>query len=339
MIKPIQPNSKICVHSGPFHADEVFSAAVMTIIEPTVRIIRSRDEKDWETADFRVDVGGKYNPETGDYDHHQLGFDSRHPAPSSRYEKGPKKSSIGLIWESYGLTAIEKIMKMHQYDLDDEGMMFAYEQINKTLIAPIDAADNGEAKEFYMDSGAYRNPSIINLIQNLNPTWMEKETTPDKCFHTAVQFAINYLSREIIRNISVYAGRFKLLEKVKEVDSSGILVLDEFVPWSPIFTKYPEETKDIKMVIFPSNNLWMVQSPYYNWRIDNGRFSEYTIDGKKRKQRYPAPTAIWGATNDILAEMTGIEDAVFVHGTGFIGAAKSLDGANKLAQYIIDNQE
>lgn len=339
MIKPIQPNSKICVHSGPFHADEVFSAAVMTIIEPTVRIIRSRDEKDWEAADFRVDVGGKYNPETGDFDHHQLDFDIRHTAPSSKYEKGPKKSSVGLIWEFYGPDAINKIMKLYNFDLDHEGVLFAHEQITRTLIAPIDAADNGEAKDFYLDSGAYRNPSIINLIQNLNPTWLEKDETPDDCFRKAVQFAINYITREIVRNISVYTGRFKLLEQVKATDSSGLLVLEEFVPWSPIFTKYPEETKDIKMVIFPSNNLWMVQSPYYNWRVDKERFSEYTINGKKRKQRYPAPKEICGATNDVLAELTGVEDAVFIHATGFIGAAKSLDGAKQLAQYILDHQE
>ena len=339
MKKEIKPRSKVCVHNGPFHADEVFSVAVMSIIQPKIEVTRSREEKVWKASDFRVDVGGKYDPETGDFDHHQLGFAERHPAPTARYEIGPKKSSIGLVWEHYGEDAIRKILPAYDKELDDEGIQFIYSQITRTLIAPIDAADNGEAKDFYMDSGAYRSPSIINLIQNLNPTWMEKECSADLSFMDAVHFAINYLSREIVRNISVYSGRFKLLEQVKSVDSSGILVLEEFVPWAPIFNKYPEETKDIKIVIFPSNGIQMVQSPYYNWRTDAGRFSEYTVDGKKRKQRYPAPSAICGATNDVLVNLTKVEDAVFVHASGFIGAAKSVEGAKKLAQYIIDNQE
>lgn len=236
-VKKIQPKAQVCVHNGPFHADEVFSIAIMSIIEPSIKIIRSREESDWKASDFRVDVGGKYNSETGDYDHHQLDFNIRHSAPSSKYANGPKKSSVGLIWSHYGHDAIRKVMSMYQYDLDEEGVIFAHEQINRVLIAPIDAADNGEAKDFYLDSGAYRNPSIINLIQNLNPTWLEKTETPDDCFRKAVQFSINYLTREIVRNISVYTGRFKLLDQVKSIDSSGLLILDEFVPWSPIFDR------------------------------------------------------------------------------------------------------
>lgn len=338
-MKPIQPQAKICVHSGLFHADEVFSIATMSIIEPTIQVTRSREEKVWKDSDFRVDVGGKYDPETGDFDHHQLGFTERHPAPGPKYETGPKKSSIGLIWDAYGEQAIRKLLLRYDPKLDDEGIFFIHMQITRTLIAPIDAADNGEAKDFYMDSGAYRSPSIVNLIQNLNPTWMEKDTSADDSFLDAVKFAINYLSREIVRNISVYSGRFKLLEKVKNVDSSGILELEEFVPWAPIFNKYPEETQDIKMVIFPSNGIWMVQSPYYNWRTDADKFSAYTVDGKKRKQRYPAPAAICGATNDVLVDLTKVEDAVFVHATGFIAAARSLEGARQLAHYIMNNQK
>jgi uncharacterized UPF0160 family protein len=340
-MKLLNQNSLVVVHNGPFHADEVFSVATLTIIEPTIKIIRTRDPLGWESADFRVDVGGKYDAATGDFDHHQEGFEERHPSPHARYEIGPKLSSIGLIWRHYGLRAIHSILsKLKQdYEKDDECLLFIHDQINKSVIVSIDAMDNGESKDFYLDNGAYRIPSIVRFIQNLNPTWLEKDSDIDECFNTAVKLTINYLTREVMRNLSVYSGRFTLLDKVKEVDSSGILVLEEFMPWSPIFTKHPEETKHIKMVIFPSNDIWMVQSPYYNWKVDAGKFSDLTKDGKKRKQRYPAPSHICGKTNEELSELTNIPDCTFIHMSGFIGGTKSREGALKLAQYIIDHQE
>lgn len=339
--KPIKPDSVICVHSGVFHGDEVFSSAVFRMIEPGCKIIRSRSEFDFLSADFLVDVGGKYDPSKGFFDHHQEDFDVRHPSPGPKYDKGPKMSSIGLIWTHYGKEAIKELLVNSQCEIDEEGVDFIHEQICRNIVAPLDAIDNGETRDFYIDTGAYRIPSIVRLIQNMNPTWVEKAAgvKEDDVFPNAVNLAVNYLSREIFRNFSVYAGRFTLLDKVKDVDSRGLLILDDYVPWAPIFSKHPEETKHIKMVIFPSNDVWMVQSPYYNWKTDANRFTEYTKDGKKRKQRYPAPECICGKTNGELSKIVGIDDGVFCHVSGFIAGTKSKESAVTLAEFIIENQD
>ena len=36
---------KIAVHEGKFHADDVFAAAILTLVFPKIKIIRTRDEE------------------------------------------------------------------------------------------------------------------------------------------------------------------------------------------------------------------------------------------------------------------------------------------------------
>lgn len=337
MAKKICDNAKVAIHNGVFHADDVFAVASMRILNPTIEVIRTRDENVWALADFRVDVGQKFNPETGDFDHHQLGFNERHPSPNlDKYSHGPKKSSVGLIWDTYGHQIVSKVLD--DYDNHDK-IDFIYGMIVRNIIAPIDAIDNGEGGDFFIDTGVYKSPSIVKLIQSYNPTWMEPEVESDTRFHEVVDFAISYLKREITRNLSVYASRLLLLEQVKHLDSSGILVLDQFVPWVPIFTKYHDETKHVKMVVFPSSDGWMFQSPYYSAKADGDAFSRYMPNGKRRRQKYPAPEHLCGAVREHLIEKTGIADATFVHSGGFLGGAQTKEGAIQLAMYVINNQD
>ena len=59
---------KVAVHNGVMHADDVFSVAAIAIVNPYVNIIRTRDKALLDICDLRVDVGNKYDPETGDFD-------------------------------------------------------------------------------------------------------------------------------------------------------------------------------------------------------------------------------------------------------------------------------
>ena len=332
----------VCVHDGVMHADEIFSVACVKILNPNTSIIRTRDTEVLSRADFRIDVGGKYDPETGDYDHHQGDFNERHVSPSNRYEKGPKLSGFGLIWRHYGRDVIRTYLTEFGYPVDDEGVDFIWDSVDRALVAPIDACDNGEGGDFFLDTGAYRMPTIMKHIQNLVPAWIEKSPEMEqKTFDEAVQFASGYLKREIVRGLSVHLGKYKLLELADNLAKEGkdILILEEFIPWSPIFSRNAERTSHIKMVIFPSTNGWLVQSPYFNKKYDSGKFSQNMPDGTPRKSKYPAPKHIWGKEASDLSKITGVEDAIFVHATGFICGAASKVGALKLARYIIENQD
>ncbi|MDD2786159.1 MAG: MYG1 family protein [Patescibacteria group bacterium] len=85
---------KIGTHDGRFHSDETFSVAALLLVYPDAEVVRTRDEDVLATCDIRVDVGRKYDPATGDYDHHQA------LPPRAN---GIKYSSLGIIWNGFGV--------------------------------------------------------------------------------------------------------------------------------------------------------------------------------------------------------------------------------------------
>jgi len=62
----------VVTHDGNFHADDVFSIAVLKTIFPTLTLIRTRDKHVISQADIVIDVGNEYDPETGRFDHHHV---------------------------------------------------------------------------------------------------------------------------------------------------------------------------------------------------------------------------------------------------------------------------
>ena len=74
-------------HGGRFHADDVFSAALLKILRPDVHIYRG----------FQVPKGFSgivFDIGDGPFDHHQKG--------SPRRENGAAYASFGLLWKQYG---------------------------------------------------------------------------------------------------------------------------------------------------------------------------------------------------------------------------------------------
>ena len=63
----------VATHPGNFHADDVFAVAVLGLVQGPLEIVRTRDESVLAAADFRVDIGSRSDPATGDFDHHQRG--------------------------------------------------------------------------------------------------------------------------------------------------------------------------------------------------------------------------------------------------------------------------
>lgn len=347
MIMPksiLGPNIRVGTHNGVMHADEVFCIATLKLINPNITVIRTRDPEILKSLEFRVDVGEKYDPDTGDFDHHQGGFDVRHPSPNpNKFEVGPKKAGFGLVWEHYGRQAIRAVLAEVFGTFDDDGVDLAHETITKSIVAPIDAHDNGENRTYYLNTGAYRIPSASSYIQSLNPTYAETlhgMTSEESMFNVGVNYAQNYLRREIIRGYSIHLGKGRILEQVKELPEHGVLILDTYIPWSPIFSRHAEETKHVKMVVFPSSadDSWMFQSPYFNYRVDSAMYSSTMPDGSRRRLRHPTPEHLYGKNGKELQEITGVADAIFILHNGFIGAAQSKEGAVALCEYIITHQ-
>lgn len=345
MAKILTDNSVVAVHPNPHHADDVFCVACVLIMNPNVKIIRTRNKEELEKVDFRIDVGGKYDPSTGDYDHHQSDFDERHTNPNvTKHKRGPKLSAFGLIWRHYSKNIINTILNNlnkstnKEWNITDDIIDYIDQSIEETLVASISAMDNGEQKTFYLDSGSIKLPTIVKFIQNYNPcAWIEGWDY-DRFFYKAVDMAITYLEREVIKLYGQVQAVDPVLEAVNNA-KEGYMVLQQYLPWGPIFTRFPFDTKDIKMVMYPTNDGWMFQSPYIKMVVDKDRFRMELPNGERRRQRYLIPENLWGKDTAGIKEITGIDDIIFIHATGFVGAAKTLDAAMAISKYIVEHQE
>ena len=81
-------DARAFTHGGKFHADDVFSAALLFYINPEITILRgNRVPDDFDGIVF--DIG------RGAYDHHQR--DSR------VRENGVPYAAFGLLWEAVGV--------------------------------------------------------------------------------------------------------------------------------------------------------------------------------------------------------------------------------------------
>ena len=122
-------DAKAFTHGGKFHADDVFSAALLLYINP--EIVISRGNKVPEDFDGIVfDIG------RGRYDHHQK--DSR------VRENGVPYAAFGLLWEALGKEILGEELA---------------EKLDESFIQPLDINDNtGEKNELATLIGNFNPP-------------------------------------------------------------------------------------------------------------------------------------------------------------------------------------
>ncbi|MEK6937212.1 MAG: MYG1 family protein [Nanoarchaeota archaeon] len=219
----------VAVHDGDFHADDVFAVAILKLIDKNLNIIRTRDPKEYITADLKVDVGNKYDPSKGDYDHHQK-------EGAGKRENGIPYASAGLIWKHFG----RQLVKTEE----------AFYYIDKKIITPIDADDVG-IKVYKED--ICEPYTVPKAILDLNPKWQEKKQEFDKYFKKAVSFALEILKKEIKFVNSLNKIR-KLINKA--ITDKEYIILDKLIPWKEEIIKYEK----VKFVIYPHTNsiFWCV---------------------------------------------------------------------------------
>ena len=85
---------KIVIHDGLFHADDLFSVAILKMLYNNFDLVRTRDEKEFDNADFVIDVGRKFD-NIKYFDHHQVGGVGARP-------DGFPFASFGLLWKKFG---------------------------------------------------------------------------------------------------------------------------------------------------------------------------------------------------------------------------------------------
>lgn len=288
----------IVVHSGNFHADEVFACAALSILfKGNVEIKRSRDPEVWATGGFVVDVGGEYDAARNHFDHHQEGG-------AGARENGTPYASFGLVWKHYGEAVA--------------GSAYAANRIDEELAQPIDAGDNGV--ETFTMKGEVAPYLLQDAMGVFRPAWNETRTEDEGFFET-FDIAKNILSRAIIHARSAEEGVARAEEAYRRAPDKRIVVIDHHYPWYEALRAHPEPL----FVVKPSRgdeNMWKVEAV----RDDTHSF----------KNRKDFPLAWAGKFREELAGITGVPDALFCHNKRFIVAAGSQEGAIALAQLAVD---
>ncbi|MBA6410023.1 MYG1 family protein [Pseudoalteromonas sp. 5Ae-yellow] len=221
----------VVTHNGNFHADDVFSIAVLKHTLPAFKLVRTRDKALIESADIVVDVGGEYNPDTGRFDHHQRGG-------AGERENGTPFSSFGLIWKKYGLTLCN----------DNQAVA---DRVDSGLVSTIDAIDCGYVK------GVVEGITLSQTISMFNPTW-EEESNFDACFDEAVEFAARMLTRFIASAHGSVNAKAIVAKAIENAEDARVIVLEKYTPWKKTVHIL---SSDALYMVYPSHSgQWILQT-------------------------------------------------------------------------------
>lgn len=289
-------------HNDGFHADDVFSTALLKILFDTqeIRVVRTRDKELLDMCDIVYDVGNTI------FDHHK---------EKEYRENGVPYASFGKLWRYYGKTIILKII--NKYFSEEKKFIYTDKLIDnicnkfdENICQQIDGPDNG----FKMYESKYNICDFNDIIDSYNLSWYEEQTEEleNERFNSAVNFAYDYLEKSLKRLVinQLYIKN-KLKEKIEESykNNSMILYLEEYMPWENLIHEL--DTKEqINYVVIPKKD-------------DNKEIIEWSIVAVSKEKdsfinRKDLPKEWGGLRDNELSEKIGVQGGVFCHNNLFL---------------------
>ena len=290
---------RVATHPGNFHADDVFAVAVLGLAEGPLEILRTRDPEALAAADARVDVGGKADPDTGDYDHHQKGGAGERP-------NGVRYASFGLVWKRYGAQLT--------------GSPEAAASIDERLVQGVDANDTGQELTQALIADV-RPMTVSGVIGAMNPAWDEQLTPEqeDERFAEAIALATGILERMIAGAAGFQRARRIVLDAIAKASDPRIVELPSNLPWRETVVA---NSAHALFVMYPKSDGWGLQAvPKVAGAFANRR--SFPEDWR-------------GLSGGELSEATGVADAFFCHTAGFYASAESREGVLELARRALE---
>ena len=290
---------RVATHDGSFHADEVFALAALTLLDEPIEIVRTRDREVMAGCDLRVDVGFDYDPAAGNFDHHQREF-------SETRDNGIGYASFGLIWREYG----ERVCG---------GDAELAAQLDQSLVQGIDANDTGQQVFQTLIEGV-RPLTVNGVVGGLNPRWDEDLTEDQERarFDQAVALAGPIIEREVASAASGLRAARLVRQGIEAAEDPRLVELADNVPWKSVVVP---EAPEALYVIYPKRQGFGLETV----PRELGSFAN--------RQDLPEPWA--GLDGPELAELTGVEDAVFCHAKRFLAVARSREGIGELARQAL----
>lgn len=292
--------ANLVTHSGTFHPDDVFSTMFLSKIIDNSVVCRTNEPEEANDDAIVYDIG------YGKFDHHG-------PDAKWRNEK-IKFCSFGLLWQTYGHEYIKQIKT------ENEELLF--QKVEEKLIMQIDGIDNGNFPKIEAD---YKLMDLDMVIDSFNKAWNE-DIDNDLNFLEALKVAELIFDRVILKINAKITASIKVEKQIPNV-KNNILELKEYMPYNDaIFESNLPEAKEIKVVITPSNR------GGYN-------IKPMTISKESKELVVNYPKSLRGLHNEELENASGIKGARFIHISGFMSSADTLDAAYKMAELALENRE
>ncbi len=290
----------IVTHSSGFHTDDVFAVATLLLLfekDHDVTVIRSREQDIIDKADYVVDTGNSYDPDKNRFDHHQEGR-------AGQRENGIYYASFGLVWKKFG----ENL----------SGSRKAAEKIDRMLVSPIDASDNGtQFLELKIPNVMPVDVNLFTLI--FSPTWKE-DTKIDDVFMVLVGYAKVIISRFIVSVTDSIEAEELVINAYNQTEDKRLVVVNERHPWLEILSKYKEP-------------LYVVyKNEQGNWTIKCVRDDIFSFIPRKK-----LPESWAGKRDKELEKITNVEGAVFCHNARFMAVAKTKEAVLKMAEISLNS--
>ena len=221
LLERVKETKVAYTHAGVFHADDVFSSALLKYINPEIEIKRVFNITDLdEEKDLIFDIGA------GEFDHHQPNNQKKLRDNFIPY------AAFGLLWKELG-TYILGEKEAKKFDED--------------FVQSIDYSDNTGISN-----------TISSFIASFNPNWNETIST-DKKFNEAVDIALSLLGNKF-KSIIGKQEAVEIVEKLYEDAScKQIIVFPRFIPWQEVlvgteaqFVIFPSNRGGYNLQIVPN---------------------------------------------------------------------------------------
>lgn len=292
----------LLTHSGQFHADDIFSTALLNVYyrhkdkKIKVKCKRSIKKEDIDKADIVYDIGLIYNPKKLRFDHHQN--DS-----SLTRENSIPYAAFGLVFKHFGPELISIISKEKNKKVIAE----IFEIIEKKLVQHIDAMDNGKStyKQLFKDVDI---ATIDNYFQMCKfAAGVDDMKKIDKKFFELVKFSEPILENIINYAVGIQKEKSLGIKAYDKAKDKRVIICDRFYSFN--FNKFPEPL----VVIYPDLR--------NNWSAKNVQTGEDAYDA-----RFYFPKSWRGLVDEELEKACGVKGAKFCHKSGFLCVNETKEG-------------
>lgn len=293
----------LTTHAGGFHSDDIFACATLELLldarGESYTVMRSLDEKIFETSDYVFDIGGVYDPQKNRFDHHQR-------EGAGKRENGIPYATFGLVWKEYG----EVVCQNKEVALT----------IDRQIVQPIDANDNG-LDVFTTVIDGVSPVTFQDIVGFYTPGEDATENDYYTAFLTLVSLAKTILSKAITKAQKQSEVNAHLKELYEHAEEKRILVTDR---------KYGRFALTMAALYLPEVLYVIYPSKRGGFDVVATRVGIGGMESKK-----PFPEAWAGARETELQTITGVKTARFCHNARFLCGAGTKEDAMLLAELAI----